>query len=1091
MKSCRTSARANGRRLTARGRTPATSAPRSPVLSLRDSIGNRAFGSLLRTQFSSGGGDESAEIQADGVAERVAGASAGESPAAINPSTPVASPWIAGGQSLSEAERPRLESALGADLTNVRLFEGSAAENVAQRFDARAVTFGPHVFFGRGEHAGDRRLLAHEVAHTVQQSQPGAAFHTAAKRSGKSEGEFRFERKLERIDSLLSYNIIDWAITDAEAVEALELLESMRTFERTTAMSHINVGRLRDNLPAEYVPRLELIERETARGVADTSEIHELLSYSFGDLVITDEEAIEALELLEKLPPLERMHALMGINRRRLYENLPTPEHQMRLSEIWTDAHTQWERMRQQQDPLDPGDRLRIRVWNATGQDEEAAFGANEVVVDDDYNIDLPLLDVVNVRNLGAAHIAARLTELLRVRDLLRSPIVSVDVTGRGTESFEAEGLPITEGEQPPASRKLAPGDTLEMRILNTLTWVEEGDISGNFMVDQGGRIRLTHLGLVDAAGRTVAELEMHMAERLATWYPKAPTIWIWITSSGGRIYRPDPAARPRPVSVSSIEASERSRIPLPERREVDVYLDFVRKKQAEIATLPTKDALLEYEAMNRFFEWFHANNDETKLAATDPWAVWGRIHTPLLIARIKSDVETKVKAESEARAYGERSAAVEAKLEEYWKWAQARWAEAGVVFRSLGPAHLLTENPLRKEGMNALTNAVLSWAYSHTSDPDFLKKSPAEVALYLLASDPYLHAVVQIGQDAPPRVEYFPELDRTRYTLGELAAETIIGFIPIIGDIADALQAATGVSITGHELDTGDRVLSALGALIPFVPGSALRAGKELPEIVEQVAKTTGRSSDEVYAIFRVAGHLEKADVSDLERIIKAVNDGKKLSPADMQILDNIAMRLKGPLEEAASYLAKGKAIPIGKLRADIVTGTKFIPGTEAHKAQRWIEYQFRNPGKFSKITGKVDPAWEALYDGIIKNKRAGGVFEEVALKHLKHEKNVATMIPPGGKAAGFIPDAVKGNPAELVWGQAYHFAEVKAWKDMSYTGNLKAMLEYVDDFGGHIDVVFRSAKHADGATELTGPLRTVLDRLAKDGKATIHLYP
>jgi hypothetical protein len=592
-------------------------------------------------------------------------------------------------------------------------------------------------------------------------------------------------------------------------------------------------------------------------------------------------------------------------------------------------------------------------------------------------------------------------------------------------------------------------------------------------------------------AGRTVAELTLHMLERMEGWYQTPPTIWIYLTSAGGRIYRPSPYARPKPISVQSIEAHARARLPLPERREIDVYLEFVRAKRAEIAKMSTRDALLEYEAMERFFQWVDANNEEAKLAASDPWQVWERIHTPLIIARIKTDVAAQVKAESEARAYAQRSAAVEKKLDEYWKWARWRWAEAGVVFRSLGPAHLLTENPLRKEGMNALTNAVLTWAHSNTEDPDFLKKSPWEIAEYLMARDPYLHAIVQIGRDARPRLEYFPDMDRTRYTLGELATETIIGFIPIIGDIADALQALSGTSITGHELDTGDRVLTAMGALIPFVPGSALRAGKNLPEVVEQVAMSTGRSADEVYAIFRVAGHLDAASVNDLERIIKAVNGGKKLSPADLQILDNIALKLKGPLQEAATALAKGKEIPIGKLRADIVTGTKFIPGTEAHKAQRWIEYQFRNPGKFKQITGKIDETWEALYDGIIKNKRAGGAFEDAALKKLNQEKNVATMIPPGPKATGFIPDGVKGNPAELVWGKPYHFTEVKGWKDMSYTGNLKGMLEYVDDFGGHIDVVFRSAKHADGATELTGPLRSVVDRLVKEGKCTIHLHP
>jgi len=30
-------------------------------------------------------------------------------------------------------------------------------------------------------------------------------------------------------------------------------------------------------------------------------------------------------------------------------------------------------------------------------------------------------------------------------------------------------------------------------------------------------------------------------------------------------------------------------------------------------------------------------------------------------------------------------------------------------------------------------------------------------------------------------------------------------------------------------------------------------------------------------------------------------------------------------------------------------------------------------------------------------------------------------------------------------VLGKPYHFVEVKDWQDMSYTGNLKAMIEYI----------------------------------------------
>lgn len=1029
----------------------------------------------------------SAEEKAADRAEAAIAAGKGVASAASSAATP----WIAGGSPLPAVQRAALERAFGAALGNVRTFEGPAARKVADRFGARAVTYGPHVFMGAGEGTSDRGLLAHEVAHTLQQAEGTA--HPAAKPAGvgKPLGEYNFEEKLKRIQSNLSYGFLDWAITDAEAIESLELLESMTGFERVTAMSHIDVGRLRDNLPAQHRPRLELIERETEPAVADTRKIDELLSYEVLDWAITDAEAARALDLLEKMPPRQRMHALMGINRRRLAENLPTEEQRMHLAELWTEAHAAWNRGRQQIDPLNPGDALKITVYNALGQEEEKEWSFKEYVVDAEYNISVPWLEKVNVRNLGAAHIEARLTDILKP-GYLRAPIVSVEVTRRAGELFEPEGLAISE-DQPPPSTKLAPGDTFEMRVLDTATWTEESDISGNFQIDAGGSVKLKHLGLVNAAGKTVSELEAHMLERLEGWYKAAPTIWIFVTSCGGQIYRPHAAARPRPIKSHSIEASiaEMKARPLPERREIDVWLDFVRGKQAEIAKLGTREALFEHEVLRRFMDWLSANNNDAKLAATNPWEVWGRIHTPMLIAKIKTESREKVLAESEERARTERSAAVEKKLDEYWAWAMGRWKEAGVVFRSVGRAYLLTESPLRKTGMNTLTSAVLSWAYANTVDPDFLKKSPDEVAEYLLAKDPYLFKVVELGKAATPRLEYFPELDRTRYTLGEIATETIVGFIPVIGDVIDAMSALEGTTITGHEMETGDRVLTAIGAIIPFVPGSALRTGKNLPEVVEKVAVQTGRNADEIYAIFRVAGHLDAGDVKDLERVIGLVKDGKHLSPADMKVLDNIALKLKNPLEEAAGLLAKGKEIPIGKLRADIVTGTKFIPGTAEHKAQRWIEYQFRNPGAHPKISGAIDPAWEKAYDTIARNYKTGSKFEGDALAWLGKEKNTALMMPPAGKGAGFIPDSVAGNPAELIWGQPYHFTEIKGWQNMSDTGNLSAMLKYVEDYGGHIEAVFRSGKHADGPTKLTTPLLDRLKKLIKDGKATIKEFP
>jgi hypothetical protein len=67
--------------------------------------------------------------------------------------------------------RRRYESALGADLSEVRIHTGAAAARAAEAIDARAYTSGRDIHFDSGEFApgtsaGDL-LLAHELAHAA------------------------------------------------------------------------------------------------------------------------------------------------------------------------------------------------------------------------------------------------------------------------------------------------------------------------------------------------------------------------------------------------------------------------------------------------------------------------------------------------------------------------------------------------------------------------------------------------------------------------------------------------------------------------------------------------------------------------------------------------------------------------------------------------------------------------------------------------------------------------------------------------------------------------------------------------------------
>jgi hypothetical protein len=77
------------------------------------------------------------------------------------------------GQALPQPVRARLQVGFGADLTDVRVHDDSAAHGFAARFDALAVAVGEGIYLGRRAPApwatGGLRLIAHEVAHVLQQ----------------------------------------------------------------------------------------------------------------------------------------------------------------------------------------------------------------------------------------------------------------------------------------------------------------------------------------------------------------------------------------------------------------------------------------------------------------------------------------------------------------------------------------------------------------------------------------------------------------------------------------------------------------------------------------------------------------------------------------------------------------------------------------------------------------------------------------------------------------------------------------------------------------------------------------------------------
>lgn len=82
-----------------------------------------------------------------------------------------------GGRPLGPIDRRYFESRLGRDLSGVRLHTGTSAGRAARAINARAYTLRNHIAFAPGAFdtgsAEGRRLLAHELVHTLQQGGPG------------------------------------------------------------------------------------------------------------------------------------------------------------------------------------------------------------------------------------------------------------------------------------------------------------------------------------------------------------------------------------------------------------------------------------------------------------------------------------------------------------------------------------------------------------------------------------------------------------------------------------------------------------------------------------------------------------------------------------------------------------------------------------------------------------------------------------------------------------------------------------------------------------------------------------------------------
>ena len=168
---------------------------RVPIQTLQQTLGNRAFGRLLRQNALTASdpqvskkcacGGESKEECAECSNKRIAlrRNSAGVDSASLEAPSIVEDVLATHGHPLAQSARTALEPSFGYDFGDVRVHNDSRAADSAAAVDALAYTVGNHIVFGAGRYApgtsDGNRLLAHELTHVVQQGGVGGQIHAS------------------------------------------------------------------------------------------------------------------------------------------------------------------------------------------------------------------------------------------------------------------------------------------------------------------------------------------------------------------------------------------------------------------------------------------------------------------------------------------------------------------------------------------------------------------------------------------------------------------------------------------------------------------------------------------------------------------------------------------------------------------------------------------------------------------------------------------------------------------------------------------------------------------------------------------------
>ena len=211
------------------------------------------------------------------LTQRLARAARGDAAVAPSADAAVAAAPTSGGQALPADLAATFGSSLSADLSAVRVHAGASSAAAADSLGARAFAFGNDIHFADGQYRPEssdgQRLLAHEVAHTVQQA--GTPTGPLTKLEVTTPGDATETEADSAADAMMSGSFFAIGPSRAAAARVARWVDPANATEIVAAIDRADQPAVRHIIDAleaamiNHAPGVELAGRSIAVAQAD------------------------------------------------------------------------------------------------------------------------------------------------------------------------------------------------------------------------------------------------------------------------------------------------------------------------------------------------------------------------------------------------------------------------------------------------------------------------------------------------------------------------------------------------------------------------------------------------------------------------------------------------------------------------------------------------------------------------------------------------------------------------------------------------------------------------------------------------------